>query len=101
MIQTYNYDVENEYRGVDTKGNNIHKALVDIVKKARAGTETQKTALLSFDRQGDLKEEGEYYSLEYKVTSDISMQEYTITRTGTISVSSGYTLTIQGTGTSR
>ena len=76
----YNYDVENTYRGVDERGKKIHKALINIVKKAREGTETQKTAEITFEAQGSFKEDlNLYYSQEYKIKSNIPMDYYSIT----------------------
>lgn len=78
----YNYDVENRYRGVDERGENIKKAIEKIVKIAREGTQTQKTALIKFNKVGTLVEDSiniEYYSQTYSVSSDVSMKSYTIT----------------------
>ena len=80
----YNYDVDEHYRGVDERGENIHKAIKNIVDKARNGTETPRTALLTFKKDGGFTEDSsnnKYYSQTYSVNSDISMKEYKITAT--------------------
>lgn len=49
---------------------------------AREGTQTQKTALIKFNKVGKLVEDSinqEYYSQTYSVSSDVSMKSYTIT----------------------
>jgi len=78
----YDYDVENVYRGVDERGENIKKAIKKIVKKAKEETQTQEAPLIKFNKEGKLVEDSinkAYYSQTYSVTSNVSMKSYTIT----------------------
>lgn len=78
----YGYDVDSHYKGVDEKGENIKKAIKKIVKIAREQTKTQTSALIKFDKVGTLEKDPispEYYSQIYKISSDVSMKNYTIT----------------------
>ena len=80
----YGTDVNTKYRGVDTRGQNIIRAINTIVNKAKTQTKTQSTALISFTKVGEFGEDSNknYYSQTYKVNSDIDMKQYTITAIG-------------------
>ena len=67
----YDYDVDSYYRGIDERGENIKKAIKQIVKIAREGTQTQSTPLVKFEKKGEFKEDllnNLYYSQLYNVT---------------------------------
>ena len=77
----YNYDVDEHYKGVDTRGENIKKAIKNIVKIAREKTQTQKSALVKFEKVGEFGidvKDNLYYSQTYKATCDVDMKNYEI-----------------------
>lgn len=78
----YNYDVDEHYKGVDTRGENIKKAIKNIVKIAREKTQTQKSALIRFEKVGEFgidEKDSSYYSQTYKAICDVDMKSYEIT----------------------
>lgn len=77
----YNYDVDEHYKGVDTRGENIKKAIKNIVKIAREKTQTQRSALIRFEKVGEFgidEKDSSYYSIKYKATCDVDMKSYAI-----------------------
>lgn len=77
----YNRDVDTFYRGIDERGIQIFNAIKHIVNEARNGTYTPKTTnLLDVLPVGDFKKENEeYYSQEYQVSSSVEINNYDIT----------------------
>lgn len=77
----YGYNVDEHYRGVDERGNAIKKAINKIVTIARTKPQSQKTALIKFNKIGGLIEDeinSKYYSQTYSVSSDVNIKDYTI-----------------------
>ena len=56
-------------------------ALNKLVEIGKNGTEKQQDNPLSIAKVGDLKEDGKYYSQEYKVTSKSDFNTYEISKT--------------------
>lgn len=75
----YNYDVDNYYRGGNERGEKMHEALKRMVYEGRYGTYTPQSANVTVNKTGNLKDEGDYYSQEYTVSSRVEMSQYTIT----------------------
>ena len=72
-------DVRKLYRGANASGNKIVDAIEKMVDIGRNGTQTFRDAVVTISKVGSLKEEGNYYTQEYSVSSDIQMSQYTIT----------------------
>ena len=77
----YNNDVETYYRGANERGVKIHNAIRYMVNEGRNGTYTPADPNVTISKVGDLKEEGNFYSQEYSVSSRVSMSTYTIVNT--------------------
>ena len=75
----YNNDVDNYYRGGNERGEKMHEALKKMVYEGRYGTYTPQSANVTVNKTGNLKDEGDYYSQEYTVSSRVEMSQYTIT----------------------
>ena len=75
----YNYDVDNYYRGGNERGEKMHEAVKRMVYEGRYGTYTPQSANVTVNKTGNLKDEGDYYSQEYTVSSRVEMSQYTIT----------------------
>ena len=71
-------DVRACYRGKDEAGKKIVDAMEKMVDIARNGTQVYQEADVSVSQVGNLKEEGNFYTQEYSVSSDIQMSQYTI-----------------------
>lgn len=71
-------DVRACYRGKDAAGKKIVDAMEKMVDIARNGTQTYQDAKVTVSKVGALKEEGNYFTQEYSVSSDIQMSQYTI-----------------------
>jgi len=71
-------DVRACYRGKDEAGKKIVDAMEKMVDIARNGTQVYQEANVSVSKVGNLKEEGNFYTQEYSVSSDIQMSQYTI-----------------------
>ena len=74
-------DVRALYKGKNTAGNKVVDAIEKLVNIGRNGTQTFKDAQVSINKVGSLKEEGNFYTQEYSVSSDIQMSKYIITST--------------------
>lgn len=77
----YNTDVETYYRGGNARGVKVYNAIKKMVNEGRNGTYTPADANVTLNKVGGLKEETNYYSQEYSVSSRVSMANYTITNT--------------------
>ena len=77
----YNNDVETYYRGANERGVKIHNAIRHMVNEGRNGTYTPADPNVTISKVGDIKDEGNYYSQEYSVSSRVSMSTYTIVNT--------------------
>lgn len=77
----YNNDVDTYYRGGNERGVKIHNAIKYMVNEGRNGTYTPQDANVTINKVGGLKEETNYYSQEYSVSSRVSMSTYTIINT--------------------
>ena len=74
-------DVRALYKGKNEAGNKVVDAIEKLVNIGRNGTQTFKDAQVSITKVGNLKEEGNFYTQEYSVSSDIQMSKYLITST--------------------
>jgi len=81
-------DVRAKYRGKDEAGKKIVDAMEKMVDIARNGTQVYEEPHVSISKVGNLKEEGNYYTQEYSVSSDISMSQYIITSTNNMPANS-------------
>lgn len=77
----YNTDVESYYRGGNARGVKVYNAIKNMVNEGRNGTYTPQDANVTINKVGGLKEETNYYSQEYSVSSRVSMSTYTIINT--------------------
>lgn len=77
----YNTDVESYYRGGNERGVKVYNAIKNMVNEGRYGTYTPQDANVTISKVGDLKDEGNYYSQEYSVSSRVTMSTYTIINT--------------------
>lgn len=77
----YNNDVDTYYRGGNERGVKVHNAIKRMVNEGRNGTYTPQDANVTINKVGGLKEETNYYSQEYSVSSRVSMSTYTIINT--------------------
>lgn len=75
----YDWDVETRFRGGNERGVKVHEAMKKMVYEGRYGTYTPQSANVKVDKTGELKDEGDYYSQEYTVSSLVEMSQYTIT----------------------
>ena len=74
----YNNDVDTYYRGGNERGERVFNAVRYMVNEGRYGTYTPEDYNVSISKVGVLKEETNYYSQEYAVSSNTSMESYTI-----------------------
>ena len=77
----YNFDASARYRGGDARGTAIANAIVNLVNEGRNGTETPYTAGISSSKVGNLVEDGNYYTQEYKINCGVETSQYLITST--------------------
>ena len=77
----YNTDVESYYRGGNARGVKVYNAIKNMVNEGRNGTYTPQDANVTINKVGELKEESNYYSQEYTVSSRVTMSTYTISDT--------------------
>ena len=77
----YNNDVDTYYRGGNERGERVFNAVRYMVNEGRYGTYTPEDYNISINKVGNLREETNYYSQEYAVSSNTSMESYTITNT--------------------
>lgn len=77
----YNNDVDSYYRGGNERGERVFNAVRYMVNEGRYGTYTPADYTASVNKVGNLKEETNYYSQEYSVSSNTSIELYTITNT--------------------
>ena len=75
----YNNDVDTYYRADNARGKKILNAIKTMVNEGRNGTYTPQSANVKVTKTGNLKDEGNYYSQEYGVSSRVQMAGYTIT----------------------
>ena len=77
----YNNDVDTYYRGGNKRGEKVFNAVKYMVNEGRYGTYTPEDYNVSINKVGNLREEANYYSQEYAVSSNTSIESYTITNT--------------------
>ena len=75
----YDWDVETRFRGGNERGTQIFEAMKRMVHEGRYGTYTPQSANVTVNKVGQLKDEGDYYSQEYSVSSIVETSLYTIT----------------------
>ena len=76
----YDRDVDNFYRGVDERGIQIFNALKNIVETARNSTQSPIEGQLQINKIGEFKKENNnFYSQEYSVSSNVELNNYQIT----------------------
>lgn len=63
----------------DAEGQAMLTALRKLVDIGKNGTETQSNSL-KITKDGELTEDGDYYSIKYKVTSTVEMKSYEVTQ---------------------
>lgn len=80
----YGRDVRSFYRGGDYRGELIVNAMERIVNEGRYGTRTPQSANLTISKIGELKEEGVFYTQEYKVESIVRLDNYYISNTANL-----------------
>lgn len=74
-------DVRALYKGKNSAGEKVVDAIEKLVNIGKNGTQTFTDAQIFINTVGTLKEEGNYYTQEYSVSSDIQMSNYIITST--------------------
>ena len=77
----YGYNPYTRFRGANARGNAIASAICKMTEIGRNGTQTPYSGGVSADKVGDVKEEGEYFSQEFKINCGVETSEYTITST--------------------
>lgn len=77
----YDWDAGSRYRGGDARGTAIANAIVNLVNEGRYGTETPYTDGISSSKVGNLVEDGNYYTQEYKINCGVETSQYLITST--------------------
>lgn len=77
----YNNDVDTYYRGGNERGERVFNAVRYMVNEGRYGTYTPEDYNVSINKVGNLREETNYYSQEYSVSSNTAIELYTITNT--------------------
>ncbi|MBQ9658236.1 MAG: Cys-Gln thioester bond-forming surface protein [Clostridia bacterium] len=76
-----NYDAEKRYRGADERGTAMANAIVKLVDIGRNGTQKQFSGQVTTSKVGNLVEEENYYSQEYKVNTSVEISGYEIVST--------------------
>lgn len=77
----YGTDVENYYRGGDSRGEAIKNAIIKLVDIGRNGTQTPVNTDITVEKVNNFYEDGDYYSQEYKINAPVETSQYTITAT--------------------
>ena len=77
----YGWDPYSRYNGADEKGNAIKNAICNMVNEGRNGSQTQYTDGITVEKVGELKEDGDYYSQEFRPVCGVNAESYTITAT--------------------
>lgn len=65
----------------DPEANAMLNCLRNLVSIGKNGTETRKSGNFSIEKIGSLKQEGNYYTQEYKVNSNIEMSNFEVAAT--------------------
>lgn len=77
----YDWNPYTRYRGGDDRGNAIANCICQLVEIGRNGTQTPYSDGINIEKVGDLKEDGDYYSQEYRPICGVDTENYTITAT--------------------
>ena len=77
----YDYDVDTHFRGGNERGERVYNAVRYMVNEGRYGTYTPADYNVSINKVGEIKEETNYYTQEYSVSSNTAIELYTITNT--------------------
>lgn len=75
----YDWDPATRFRGGNERGTQIYEAIKRMVHEGRYGTYTPQSANVTVNKVGQVKDEGDYYSQEYNVSSRVETSIYTIT----------------------
>lgn len=75
----YDWDPATRFRGGNERGTQIYEAIKKMVYEGRYGTYTPQSANVTVDKVGQVKDEGDYYSQEYSVSSRVETSQYIIT----------------------
>ena len=79
----YNYDPATRYRGseqgADARGSAIKNAIVKMVNEGRYGSQTPAEPDITLSKNGELYEDGNYYTQKVNVSSKVEMANYYIT----------------------
>lgn len=81
-------NVTSVYRGTNTAGNNVVKAIKKLTDIGRNGTQTFETPNLRISKVGSFTETGNYYIQEYKVNADVPISTYKIQSTANLPANS-------------
>ena len=77
----YERDVNSFYRGGDERGVKILNAINNMVNEGRYGTRTPQSANVTINKVNEFKEEGNYYSQEFSVSSVVNIDSYIVNST--------------------
>ena len=79
----HNFDISQRYieSKSDERGKKILNAIIKMVDAGRNGTQTPYDDGVTADRVGELKEDGSYYSQEFKLNCGVTTSKFLITST--------------------
>lgn len=77
----YDWDAASRYRGADERGTRIANAIVNISNAGKYGTETPYSGGVEISKVGELYEDGDFYSQEYKTDCGANIEKYYIAGT--------------------
>ena len=77
----YGWDPSSRYNGADERGNAIKNAICQMVNEGRNGSQTPYIDGITVEKVGELKDDGDYYSQEYRPVCGTDTENYTITAT--------------------
>lgn len=75
----YGYFPVNKFEAIDDRGTKIIAAMTSIVNAGLYGSQTPYNAGIKIEKVGNFKEDGNYYSQEYKINCGVDVSKYTIT----------------------
>ncbi len=77
----YGWDAQSRFHGGDERGTKIANAICQIVDAGRYGSQTPYSDGITIERVGELVEDGDYYSQQYRPICGVDTESYTITAT--------------------
>lgn len=75
----YGYFPSDRFEAIDDRGTKMIAAMTSIVNAGLYGTQTPYNAGIKIEKVGNFKEDGNYYSQEYKINCGVDVSKYTIT----------------------